>query len=70
MQLPFLKEKKWPRIAKPMEQKSYGISPAEELEEFCIGELMDACKDKNISAFRKALEALVLSCFEEEESDA
>ena len=66
MLLPFLKEKKVPRIAPPMEEKLYNGSPSEILEDHCLSELMDAAKDKNVSAFRKALEALVINCFEEE----
>lgn len=69
MQLPFLKEKKWPRIAKPMEEKSVGQSYADQIEDFCIDELMEAATVKNVGAFRKALEALILNCFEDEEPD-
>lgn len=65
MQLPFLKEKKWPRIAKALEERSYGLSVSEALEDHCIGELMEAYETKNLMAFRHALEALILSCFEE-----
>lgn len=70
MLLPFLKERKWPRIAKSMEQKSYGLSSSDKLEEHCIDELMDAVATQHVSAFRKALEALVLNCFEDEEPNA
>ena len=42
MQLPFLKNKKWPRIRKPLDEKSYGLSPDEQIEEYCIGELMES----------------------------
>lgn len=67
MFLPFLKEKKWPRLAKPMDQKSYGLSASETLEDYCIEELMTACMDKNVSAFLAAIEALLLNCFEDEQ---
>jgi hypothetical protein len=69
MFLPFLKEKKWPRIAKPMEEKSYGLSSEDYLEDFCIEELMDAVEHKHVGQFRKALEVLILNCFEEEEEE-
>jgi hypothetical protein len=64
MLLPFLKEKKWPRIAKPMEEKSVGLSSDEQLEEQCVSELMEACASKDAVMFRRAVEALVLSMFE------
>ena len=67
MLLPFLKEKKLPRVAPESEHsKDYGGSLSDQVDDYCIGELMDAVKDKNVSGFRKALEALVLNCFEEE----
>ena len=63
MKLPFLK--KMPRMARdPMGEKSYGLDPAEKLEDYCIDELFDACKSQDVSSFRKALEALVLNCFD------
>jgi hypothetical protein len=68
MYLPFLK-KRWPRIADPMNVKVIG-SPSDILEEHCIGELMTAAKDKDVISFRKALEALVMNCFETGEVDA
>jgi len=69
MFLPFLKHKRWPRIAKPMEEKSYGLDSSEQMEEFCIDELMEAVANKDVESFRNALEALVMNCFEEEEED-
>jgi len=71
MQLPFLK-KKWPKVAtNPMEEKSYGLSPSDMIEDHCINELMEAVASKDIMSFLKALEALVLNCFEfEEDQDA
>ena len=64
MQLPFLKEKSWPRIAKPMDEKFFGGSPEEMLEESCIEELMEAVSNMNVSQFRQSVEALVMNCFE------
>ncbi len=62
--LPFLKERRWPRIAPPMDEKSYGLSSDEQLEDACMSELMDAVKDKDPKAFLSALEALVRNCFQ------
>ena len=50
-----------------MEQKSYNLSPDEMLDDYCAGELMEAVKAKDVSAFRKAVEALTMNCFEFEE---
>lgn len=68
MKLPFIKESKLPRIAKPMDEKLYGGSADEHLEDHCLSELMDAYSAKDPSLFRQALEALVLNLFESEES--
>lgn len=68
MKLPFLKNSRWPRVAKPMEEKLVNGSPGEQLEEHCAGELMDAVSAKDVKAFRAAITALVMNCFEDEES--
>lgn len=70
MKLPFLKEKTWPRIAAPMDEKSIGQSADGELMDRCIDELMDAAKEKNVMRFRSAVEALVLNMFEDTENAA
>lgn len=70
MLLPFLKEKKWPRIAKPTESKEYGLSDDEEMQMSCISELMQAAESKDPKLFRQAVEALVLSLFEMGELNA
>jgi hypothetical protein len=68
--LPFLKQSKLPRIqSKPLEEKLVQGSASDHLEDHCIGELMDACPSKNVKAFRSALEALVLNCFDEGEAN-
>lgn len=68
MQLPFLKNKRWPRIETPfLEEKTYGQSPSDKLEELCIDELFEACEEKNVSAFRESVEALILNCFDDGE---
>jgi hypothetical protein len=63
MQLPHLK-KKWPRVANPMPEMSYGTSASEKLDEYCMDELFEAAKSKNVSQLREALEALILNCFD------
>lgn len=69
MQLPFLKEKKWPRIAKPMEEKGYGFDTDEQIEEACIDELFEAAHQRDAAGFRRAIEALVMNCFEDGEGE-
>lgn len=69
VKLPFLKNKTWPRIAKPIEEKMVNGSADDHLEFHCAGELMDAVETKDVSKFRSALEALVMNMFEHEESD-
>lgn len=64
--LPFLKYKKWPRIAPKQEEKLVNAPQSDLLEDHCIGELMEAVESKNVKAFRAALEALVMNCFEDE----
>ncbi len=69
--LPFLKNRSWPRIAKPMEEKMVNGSPDDHLEAHCAGELFEAIESKDVAKFRHALEALVLNCFEsEQQSDS
>ncbi len=70
MKLPFLKNKRIPRIATaPMDEKLVQGSASDHLEDHCIGELFDACVNKDVKAFRSAVEALVMNCFEESEND-
>lgn len=65
MQLPFLKKNKLPRIAAPMDEKSVGFDADDKLEEHCFQELKDACQSHDVKAFRAALEAIVMNCFED-----
>lgn len=51
-----------------MDEKSYGLSSDDKLEEHCMRELMDAAHDKHVGRFRAALEALVMNCFEDQET--
>lgn len=65
MKLPFLKNKKWPRVAKPMETKNVGPMADDALSEHCFKELKDACQSHDVKAFRSALEALIRNAFED-----
>ncbi len=70
MKLPNLKARKYPRVApKPTEEKLVQGSESDHLENYCAGELFDAVKDRNPTAFLAALEALVLNCFDYEGED-
>ena len=64
MQLPYLKEHKWPRVAKPMEEKHVGDNGLEQMEDFCLDEMFDAVMNKDMKLFRQAFETLVRNCFE------
>ncbi len=65
MKLPFLKERRFPRVAKPMDEKTINASFEDNLVEHIIGELFDAAMLKDVSRFRSSVEALVLNMFEE-----
>jgi len=69
VKLAFLKEKSWPRTGPKPDEKLVQGSATDHLEEHCVGELMDAVKSKDVRAFRSALEALILNCFDEESDD-
>lgn len=59
--LPFLKEKRLPRVAvEPPDEKLINGDPDDYLEEHCTTELMDACKSKDPMLFRQALESLLM----------
>jgi hypothetical protein len=47
----------------------YGLSSDEKLEDYCIDELMEAVSKKDVIVFMKALEALLLNCFEMEDAE-
>ena len=65
MKLPFLKSSRWPRIGKPQDEKTINASFEEKLQDHLFDELMRAVEMKNTGAFRNAIQALVLNCFEE-----
>lgn len=68
--LPFLKQKRIPRVAtESPDEKLINGDPDDYLEEHCTSELMDAFKARDPKLFRQALEALVMNCFEFGESD-
>lgn len=72
MKLPFLKHKRFPRVAvdgpepKTIEHGKQ-LDADSIVEEYCVKELMHAVENKDIRAFRAAIEALVLDCFEDAE---
>ena len=67
MKLPHLKNRKFPRVApKPMEEKLVQGSESDHMEDYCVGELFDACEQRDPKAFLAAVEALVLNCFDYE----
>jgi hypothetical protein len=51
-------------VAKPADETFHGFSAPEALELHCIQELMRACEERNVSAFRAAIEALTLNLFD------
>jgi hypothetical protein len=65
MNLPFLKNRKMPRIAvDPMQEKLVQGSAQDHLEDHVSGELMDAVANKDVKAFRSAIEALLMGMFD------
>lgn len=65
MKLPFLKNRRLPRIAtEPMEEKLINGSSDDHLEAHCVGELMEAVQSKDVKKFRSAIEALVMNMFD------
>lgn len=65
MNLPFLKAKKTPRVAKPGEDTTLvNGSPEDHLELHCISELMDAIANKDVRLIRDAIHSLTMNCFD------
>jgi len=62
--LPFLKGRKTPRIAPPLEEKLVKGSSDELLNHHLISELLDAYEAKDVKLFKQALESLVLQMFD------
>jgi hypothetical protein len=64
MKLPYLKNKV-PRVAKTApEEKLVQGSPEDYVEDHCLGELFEACEEKDPKKFRQALEVLVMNLFD------
>jgi hypothetical protein len=57
--LPFLKNKTWPRVAKPIGESRYGYSEDDDLIEQLLEELMAAYHAKDHAKIHSAIEALV-----------
>lgn len=70
MKLPFIKSSKWPRIGPKQDEKLVQGSESDHLQDYCLGELMDAIEQKNVKAFRSALEALFLDMFEMQDEES
>lgn len=68
--LPFLKQKRWPRLAKNTGESLYGFSEEEELTERSFDELMRAFEAKDSRAVRSAFEALIEIIMNRGEPDA
>lgn len=65
MELPFLKNKRRPRVAdKPTESKLVNGSADDHIDDHCMSEIFDACEKRDASAFRKSLEAFVMNMFD------
>lgn len=52
-------------MGKPQDEKTINASLEEKLQDHLFDELMRAVEMKDTGAFRNAIEALVLNCFEE-----
>lgn len=68
--LPFLKQKRWPGLAKISGESRYGFSEDDELAERSLDELMRALETKDQKAMLSALEALIDIIMNRGESDA
>jgi hypothetical protein len=69
--IPFIKKTKLPKIASNLPQeKLVSSNPSDHLEHHAVMELMEAVKNKDVKAFRDALEAILMNAFESEDQDA
>ena len=65
VKLPFLKQRKLPKIAEgPMDEKLVNGGPEDFIEQYVMEELMDAFEHKDLKKFKQALEAMVLGMFD------
>lgn len=70
MNLPFLKQKKWPRIAAPQEEKTYNASYDDQLEAHLAKELRESIASDSPQQLRRTLEAVMLHFNQESRDDA
>lgn len=56
--------------SKQPDTKLVNASQDEMLDDRLMSELFDACENKDVKAFRSALEAYVMNCFEHGSEDA
>lgn len=68
--LPFLKNKKLPRIAGPIGEVKYGYSEDENMSEDAIKELLAAVESKDASKLMQAISALVEIIRNKNDADA
>jgi len=65
MQLPFLKNKRRPRVAdEPRASKLVNGSADDHIDDHCMSEIFDACEKRDARQFRAAVEALVMNMFD------
>lgn len=69
MNLPYLKSRRTPRIAPPMEEVLVQGSPSDHINEQMLGELISSYEDRDVKLFRHALEALILNMLAFEGAD-
>ncbi len=71
MQLPYLKYRRYPRVAPgPTEQRLVQGSASDHLDDACMAEIFDACEKRDMRHFRSALEALVRNMFDWEGTES
>ena len=68
MNLPFLKEKTWPKLAKPMDESRYGFDEDDDIIEQALDGLIKAIEAKDRPAVMEALTALIHCIKNKEES--
>lgn len=65
VKLPYLKNKRLPRIAtEPLTEKLVSGHPKDLMEDAMVDELIEAVQGKDVRLFRMALEALLLNSLE------
>lgn len=70
MKLPFLKNKKIPRVQNHLtEQKLVNGDPDDLIDDHAMGEIFDSIEKRDHKALRHALEALCMNCFDRNEAE-